>query len=251
MFTITNPKISGFIPKWSAFHGFSILFDNPGSSLHPMSNKHQLLHNDLASKELELYKTLHHTLTSYSEILNAYMFCPLPKESYHVTLWDGINDANVQEVNISYRADAEYFLQDLPHSLSDGKQMHAIKSLSLEMADSIEFKYGQLVKWDNSVLAVKLLPADSPSEAALLQLEEKRKILIQSFSESFELDTCSYTYTPHVSLGYFANKQLADLTTEQVDEWNKQFETDTKGQTIRFSSNSLYGFTSMDTFFKE
>ena len=31
--SITNQKVAGFIPLWSEFRGFSLLFDNPSDSL--------------------------------------------------------------------------------------------------------------------------------------------------------------------------------------------------------------------------
>ncbi|WP_156889503.1 hypothetical protein [Paenibacillus harenae] len=83
MFLITNPKVSGFTPQFSQFKGFSILFDNPADRFIPLDENENLsiLSCDTASKELELYKTLKHTLSSFSEISTTYLFCPLPFHS--------------------------------------------------------------------------------------------------------------------------------------------------------------------------
>ena len=53
--------------------------------------------------------------------------------------------------------------------------------------------------------------------------------------------------TEHYIWGYFANKELAELSTSMVEYWNEQFIANTGGHTIAFSSNSLYGFSDMAT----
>ena len=35
MFSITNKKVAGFIPRWADFRGFSILFDPSSGGLTP------------------------------------------------------------------------------------------------------------------------------------------------------------------------------------------------------------------------
>ncbi|MCZ6679696.1 MAG: hypothetical protein O7E52_20900 [Candidatus Poribacteria bacterium] len=58
------------------------------------------------------------------------------------------------------------------------------------------------------------------------------------------------SYDPHVSLGYFANKEHAELATPQIEKWTDAFKKETSGQTITSGSNSLYGFTDMATFLR-
>lgn len=96
MFIITNPKVAGFVPEWAEFKGFSILFDNPGDRLLPLHENDSLkmLSNDVASEASHFYKRLNEMLAQFPEISRTYLLCPLPFHSYHVTLWDGVNDAN-------------------------------------------------------------------------------------------------------------------------------------------------------------
>lgn len=69
MFEIDNPKISGLIPKWSEFRGFSILFDNPDKQ-----NNFKKLSCDLKNPKLELYKKLNQILLSFERLMNNYFF---------------------------------------------------------------------------------------------------------------------------------------------------------------------------------
>lgn len=255
MFLITNPKVSGFTPQWSQFRGFSILFDNPSDRLLPLdeSRELRLLSCDIENEELKLYKSLYQTLTIFTEMNNTYLFCPLPSHSYHVTLWDGINEANVQAVSRKHRFQAEDLLEGLPHSFLRENEFLCTEDqpLNINMKEPITFQFDRLLKWGNSVLVASLQPANSHSQAILHKIEKERKYLIEEYKGHFGLKTCGYSYTPHVSLGYFANKELAELTTSMIDSWNEHFLTNTKGQTITFTSSSLYGFNQMSTFFKK
>ncbi|SDX30375.1 hypothetical protein [Paenibacillus sp. PDC88] len=256
MFLITNPKIAGFTPEWSHFRGYSILFDNPSDCLLPLDANEdlKLLSCDIESEQLGLYKSLNQTLTQLSEVKNTYLFCPLPSHSYHVTLWDGINDGNVQEVSREHRFNAEDLLDNLPHSLRGGERDFlriGDGPLHIHMEESIDFQFDKLIKWGNSVLVASLKPANSRSRAVLHKIEEERKCLIEKYKERFGLETCGPSYTPHVSLGYFANKERAEMYTSNIGHWNERFLQRTEGQTVTFTSNSLYGFSSMATFYKK
>jgi hypothetical protein len=255
MFLITNPKVSGFVPQWAQFKGFSILFDNPGDRLLPLNEngKLKMLSCDLASGELEFYKRLNQTLSLFPEISRTYLFCPLPFHSYHVTLWDGINDANVQSVSREYRLDAEDLLQDLPNSFPKESEFFNVnhEPLTISMEDPIEFQFDKLTKWGNSVLVARLKPLNSYYEITMQKIERERESLIKIYKERFGSETCSLSYSPHVTLGYFANKELAELSTSMIEYWNEQFLLNTSGQSITFTSNNLYGFNNMATFFKK
>jgi len=255
MFLITNPKIFGFTPQWSQFRGFSILFDNPSDRLLSLDENRELklLSCDIETDELKLYKSLNQTLTLFTEMKNTYLFCPLPSHSYHVTLWDGINEANVQDVSRKHRFNAEDLLEDLPHSFLQKNEFFFIddQPLNINMEEPIILQFDKLIKWGNSVLVASLKPANSHSQTILHKIKKERKTLIEKYQENFGLITCGSSYTPHVSLGYFANKELAELSTSMIDLWNESFLSNTKEQTITFTSNSIYGFDKMTTFFKE
>lgn len=56
MLPITNEKVAGLEPHWAKFHGFTLLFDNPGTSLKTI---HSIAYLDCdvdAAPDLALYK---------------------------------------------------------------------------------------------------------------------------------------------------------------------------------------------------
>ena len=98
LFEITNDKIAGLVPRWASFRGFSLLFDNPGPGLSTLARGLDKIDCDIdAHRGVGLYRGLATALAEIGHdlLLNAYLLCPLPTCSYHVTVWDGINDGNV------------------------------------------------------------------------------------------------------------------------------------------------------------
>lgn len=255
MITITNSKVSGFEPQWAPFRGFSLLFDNPDKSVSSMER--DWLKVDCPSDGNEypqLYRGFVEFLNEIGRhsLTNTYLFCHLPSSSYHVTAWDGLNDGNVQGVLASYRLKLGNFLKNLPGSLLADKEFtNEIYDSPLITSTnwSITFKFNKLAKWGNQVLVARLMPADQDSEREFKRIVDDRKALCVRFRERFKVKMRS-SYSPHVTLGYFANEEHAELATPQIDRWTKLAKGKVGHQTITFSSISLYGFTDMVTFFK-
>jgi hypothetical protein len=255
MSIITNRKVAGYVPVWAPFNGFSLLFDNPGRSYSCFETFSDLEKLDCSCEgpELEFYRTLWNSCSQAERMIRDYLFCPLPPHSYHVTVWDGINDYNVRKLPDYIREEGERFLRELPDSFrsgsheltrADGKQVHI-------SAERIEFVYDKLENWNNSSLVVRLKPADSQSERVLLRIVEQRFRLNRLFEERFGFPTASLEYRPHVSLGYFANRDIASRSEQAVEAWDQQLKLITQSQSICFESISLYGFVDMETFFRK
>lgn len=254
MITVANPKVAGFAPRWAAFRGFSILFDNPGNSLTRSGNRLDLTCDVDADSELGFYKALRDSLDSLNVDLltRTYLFCPLPPPSYHVTVWDGGNDGNVREVFNEQRHKLEAFLSGLPDTLmrpNELTEMTAASPLVTKRDWNIRFRFDQLVKWGNSVVVARLAPADSSSAQVFDELVSERAHLSARFRRAFGISP-SDRYSPHVSLGYFANREAAQLATPCMDGWNRDFEARMQGTALLFRQASVYGFTDMATFFK-
>lgn len=256
MTIITNEKIAGFGPLWAPYRGFSLLFDNPGESVSPMKEGLVRLNARVnTSSSLQLYSALAGSLDRIGKNLltNTYLFCPLPAYSYHVTVWDGLNDGNVENVLAQYHPDLEDFLADLPNSLLGNNEFTAEVNDSPLVASSdwtVKFKFDRLTKWGNQVLVARLAPAHKDSEVRLRHIIADRKYLTTRFQERFGIKR-THGYSPHVSLGYFANRESADLSTPQIDRWTDIVKKEAGDLTITFNSISLYGFTDMATFFKK
>jgi len=58
-------------------------------------------------------------------------------------------------------------------------------------------------------------------------------------------------YRPHVSFGYFANKDLARSAAPMVEKLNEILTDELDGMTLDFTSASLYGMEDMQTLYRK
>jgi len=252
MITITNNKVAGFEPRWAPFAGFSVLFDNPGNSLAQVGDMLQIACVPHENGPLDLYARLENTLNELDRdlLIRTYLFCPLPSSSYHVTVWDGINDGNIGAIPQPVRSEWPEFLAKLPCSIRTPPKSMSVVTLSALMnwASSISFKFAKLSLWGDQVLVARLQPADEASEQILSALSTIRTELSETARREFGL--IARDYTPHVSLGYFANREHGQLADARIEHWTERFGARLINSTITFSSLDVYGFTDMASFFK-
>ncbi|HVG42892.1 MAG TPA: hypothetical protein VM888_14875 [Chitinophagaceae bacterium] len=251
---ITNPKITGIEPCWAPFHGFSLLFDNPKDGLTPMASKLRKLNSDIVNNpDLLFYKTIADSVTSIGRklLIHTYLFCPLPSPSYHITVLDGLNEGNLQQVNSQHRPAIDDFLNNFPDSFAGQNPVitFAEDSLLLRKKDwNLSFKLDRLANWGNVSLVATLLPTD-PYSSNYSKFIEERRILAVKFRNEFSINV-SIDFYPHLTIGYFANESLAESFTPKIDEWTNALKNQAAEQRIIFNSISLYGFMDMTTFFK-
>ena len=93
------------------------------------------------------------------------------------------------------------------------------------------------------------MPADGDSEYEFERIVQDRVALSAQFRDRFGIEM-HRSYRPHVTLGYFANEQQAELCSPQVDGWTERLHEMVGRLSVAFRSISLYGFTDMVTFFK-
>jgi hypothetical protein len=254
MITINNSKVAGFAPRWAYYRGFSLFFDSPGQSLTRVGERLDLNCDVDADPELTFYKALRDTLNllDVDRLVNTYLFCPLPSYSYHVTLWAGATDGNLARVKAERRAEVEAFLASLPEGLGNGGEVTGIPERSplVTRRDwNLRFRLGRLENWGDSALVARLTPADAASNGVFERLSEERQRLNTVYREAFGISR-SDAFTPHVSLGYFANEVDGHKTVSHLPEWDRLFQKQMAGLTLDFSQASVYGFTDMATFFK-
>jgi len=113
----------------------------------------------------------------------------------------------------------------------------------------ITFGFKKLTIWGNKVMVARLESADPESQRSLDGLKERRSLLCKQFHEVFGIPM-PRGYSPHVSLGYFANVEHGELALARLTEWIREFKKIVGEATISFESLALYGFTDMATFFK-
>jgi hypothetical protein len=250
MIIVTNRRVAGFSPRWRSFRGFTLLFDNPGNSLTDWQG-FQLVACDPA---LEFYRALHGGLQEIGidMLIETYLFCPLAPVSYHVTAWDCVNDGNLARLHAQYQPQLAELLAELPASLAKPNaciQVPLASELITQQAWGIRFRFDRLVKWGNIALVALLRPADEEAARCLQSFTAARNHLNTSFCEVFGV-SASESYRPHVTVGYFANTQLAQLSTPCVDGWSAILAAHLGDLTLTFDRVSLYGFTDIETFFR-
>ncbi len=252
---ITNRKLATVAPSWAPFRGFSLLFDNPGDSYIPLAGRLSRVNSQVFREtDLALYKVLANSLDAVGRdrLIEKYLFCPLPPESYHVTVWDGLNDGNASHLPENLRLHLDRFFDALPVSFSaDAVFTNAANRSPLvtEGGRGIRFEFRNLRKFANVALVAELAPTDLHSEETLRRIIDGRKQLCIAYKEEFDIDLSS-DYRPHVTLGYFANNEIAELCTPELQSWTDLTRQSCAGATILFSSIDVYGFTDMAAFFK-
>lgn len=254
MITITQNKIAGFEPRWAPFSGFSLLFDNPGVSTTRSGNLLKIDCLSQAEGALELYFRIEQTLNELDRdlLLRTYLFCPLPPSSYHVTVWDGINVDNISSVRADIRTEWTAFLQGLPNSLGMPPKSMAVvaeSNLARNTFGSIGFRFEKLTIWGNQVLVARLRPAGQTSEVTLKGLVEARTKLCEDARKDLGVSP-SRSYSPHVSLGYFANQEHGQLAHAKLENWTERFRNNLEKSVITYASLDTYAFTDMASFFK-
>ena len=258
MITISNNKVAGFNPRWAQFPGFSLLFDNPGQGFTLMAPDLLKLDCPVAQSSrddgLVLYRSLTQALRQFNldRLVNNYLFCPLPPYSYHVTVWDGLNTDNRGSVLSPHQEQITQFLENMPDSFSADALFSPIINES-ELVNgrdlTISYQFDHLYKWGNIGLVCALTPASDTDRQTHEHITTLRHRLYEKFGTQFG-GVNEWPFTPHISLGYFANAELAEQTTPHVEDWHEIVQQKAAGQTITFNNISLYGFTDMATFFK-
>ena len=255
MITVTNPKVAGFSPRWRSFRGFTLLFDNPGKSLADWQGFQLVACNVASDPDLEFYRALRGGLEEIGldMLIETYLFCPLAPASYHVTAWDCVNDGHAAQVHAQYRPELTKLLDELPASVAKPNtftELPFASKLITKQDWNIRFRFDRLFKWSNIALVALLQPANEEAAAHLQEFAAARDPLNKSFQHSFGI-SANETYLPHVTLGYFANTQAAQLATPCVDDWSASLAARLDNLTLAFEQVSLYGFTDMETFFRK
>ncbi|CAG7618865.1 hypothetical protein PAESOLCIP111_02156 [Paenibacillus solanacearum] len=254
MIAITNKKVQTVQPvAWAPFYGFSLLFDHPGDSYDPLggSADFETIHCRSEEPKLSFYRALWERTQETVQLERKFSFCPLPLHSYHVTVWDGLNDFNVGKLREGDRDAAAAFVRGLPATmLTDRSILYGEDGapLAIETAP-VEFKFDMLEKWNSSVVA-RIKPANDESAYALQRIEDQRSRLTRVYFERFGIVTSTDDYRPHVSIGYFANKELGALAEAAVEELHDRLKPAMESLTITFGGISLYGMTDMETFIR-
>ena len=259
-----RPKVLA-MPNWTRWCGVSYLFDNPGASLARLASTGllQVACKPWSDPELPLYRSLGDALAEVGlhSADNPWSFCPLPSISYHVTVWDGINDGNLHKIAEPERKEFAEFLLHLPQSAKfsppnlipadafDGLVVIDPVVIDPVVTGPVKFQFeGLSLRWRDSVLVAKLAPVGEKSKELLAAIRGRRKHLDERLAKIGR--PASLRYTPHVSLGYFCDPGGARLARKYLPQWAKVFRCQAGRCEQAFPSIGAYAFESMMQFIK-
>lgn len=244
------PKLRGWPPRWAEFRGFSLLFDNPDQP----PGAAPLACRVGAHPELALYTALAGWVAELGEqpMLERYGLVATPPPSYHVTAWDGINEATLDRLHAPVREAARRWLQALPDAgplpepLTEA--LHARRALSGLLP--MRFALRELATPGDIGLVARLMPADDESarRLSLFQLA-RRTVAVRAAARWGHAYTTALD--PHVTLGYFIGPDAARAARPLLEEWTRAARAHVAGATVRFTSIGLYGFTDMAHFHRQ
>ena len=229
--SITNPKLCGLEPRWAPFRGVSLVFDPPEDD------------GFLGALRASLA-----TLANDALIVDFYLRL-LPSASFHVTAWDGVNDGKLAEVVPEFRAAWEGFLQaraakPFPEELF--REVQASELLTCADWD-LRLRCARIENWSNVSLVAHLEPADAAAAESLRRLRAARDALSETFGRKFGVRPHP-AYEPHVTLGYFANANLAGTSAPDVARWDAALRAATTGHILTLRRLHLSVYTDMTSF---
>jgi hypothetical protein len=233
---ITQPKIASLAPEWRTFRGASILFGSLGPQVADSTGAtaghlFARLGNLVANLPADPWRT-------------RYGFCPLPVDSYHMTLADLVHDGNVGKLTGPVAA----AFDGAP--LRPGREYPAELAAMVDqsglldaVAEPLAFTVDTLVIMNRSALALTLHPVDNVLFRQLMLARERLALMLMQ-----QLGIATQAYIPHVTLGYFANKDVAGDAVEDVEQLAGHFLREYDKSFYIFSTPQPYIFSDMACF---
>ena len=231
MVPITNPKLIGLEPRWAPFRGVSLVFDSPDDDA--------------------LLRALRAGVAALSRdsLITEHYLRPLPPASYHVTVWDGVNDGKLPEVVPEFRAEWERFLQAIPTESFPDHLFREVRNSELVACPDwdLRLRCARIENWSDVSLVAHLEPSDDASAERLRRIRIAREALTEAFGNKFGVRPHP-DYTPHVTLGYFANAGLAASSAPAVARWNAALMRKTADLVLGLRRVHLSAFSDMTSF---
>ena len=231
MVPITNPKLIGLEPRWAPFRGVSLVFDPPDDDA--------------------LLRALRAGVAAMSRdsLITEHFLRLLPPASYHVTVWDGVNDGKLPEVVPAFRAEWERFLQAIPTDAFPENLFREVLASELTTCPDwkLRLRCARIENWSDVSLVAHLEPSDGASAESLRRIRIARDALSDAFGKKFGVRPHP-DYTPHVTLGYFANAGLAATSAPAVARWNDALMRQTADLVLALRRVHCSAFSDMTSF---
>ena len=248
---ITNPKVQSVDPPaFANCRGVSYICDNPGAAIE--ENGLPVLRSQMDDINLLLYRGLAQAIEKIGkeQLVASHGVCVTPPKSYHVTVQDLLHYGNIHLIRQPERNVFEDAFARLPMSVvAPLPTQFPPTTLPLSGRWKLRFRVSEIaVLHSQAALIARLTPVDEESERAMAQIEQRRRELDEQFAAIGKPPNPAWA--PHITLGYFANPELALEAAAHVERWSETAAICTLGQIIEFGSISLYAFTTMDQFWR-
>jgi hypothetical protein len=252
--TGTSRKLASTEPRWLPYAGASIIYDNPGTAIPRGRGATELGRISVRRPAAQrLYRELERVIRTLEAdgLRQQFGFHPLPRPTYHLTLCDGINQVNAEQVVAGQRAPVRAFLQHLPASLVRPPEaldcLFAADLLAPAGLPALTLRPASLTVLGHA-LAARLEPATREDEQALESIRRARSRVTRRVRRCLGLRTQPWRL--HVSLGYFTHVENAARARSWIRSRWRTVPEDLKDASIRFETCAVYGFLDMVTYFR-
>jgi len=231
---ITQKKIRSLDPEWSLFRGSTVLLEPMGIEF-----------GASGAKEIfgDLYRLIDEAMPE-DAWKEKFGFCRLPAETYHVTLADLVNDGNVHRIPASIRSSFGLRNVELGREYPQELQNIVIESGLLNSPIApVRWSVKGLEIINRSVMALVVEPIECDALSDVLDARNGLKRLLKA-----KLNIDLQDFKPHVSVGYFANKDTADLALEESDHLSHLSKKVFDNREWSFDSGHIYTFSSMSNY---
>ena len=237
-------------PAFANCRGISYICDNPGAAFE--EDGLPVLRSQIDDINLLLYQGLAQAIEKIGkeQLVARHGVCVTPPWSYHVTVQDLVHYGNIHQIRQPERNVFEDVFARLPVSVVAPLPMQfPPTTLPLPGRWKIRFRVSEIaVLPSQAALIARLAPVDEESERSMTQIEQWRRELDEQVAAIGKPPNPEWA--PHITLGYFANPELALDAAAHVERWSETAAICTLGRIIEFGSISLYAFTTMDKFWR-
>lgn len=250
---ITTPKLLDLTPTWAPFTGWTVLFDNPGprSGTVPEGHLDRLEVEDFTGR-LALYGRLARVQRAVDDRLGDAPVAFLPPASFHVTVMDGLSVPHVELLGDRQGSRLAEVLDRIPDVADafdtvtpDGVELTGL--LDAVGASPIELELDAVRCRGHAILA-DLKPSRT-ARAAFGRIERVRRSTLGALGDAVGFDLVT-PWTPHVTLGYVANREAAGELRHTIERAAAGVETAPADERLAFTAAGPYVYTSMTTYYR-
>lgn len=228
---ITHRKVLDLTPKWAPFTGWTLILEPVPSFTLPETTLSLIGGLAVDTNGVERSKRTG--------------FCPLPPTTYHITFLDLINEGNLRRVPEEYRPRwASLLAAANPKSGAIINDMISSKGFRMGwMPLELEFEFSRLEVLTASALVMLFTMRLTKDHDLAMHLRRNVGDYLSTYGIPY-----SDAWTPHVTLGYFANRDAPTRLVEQLSRLGEDLATRFQQRIVRAHGAHLYFFADMASY---